>query len=72
MGWLSLQVLELRAKELLARVCVAAARLGEHRLALVLPQPLGERLEGIGDIVGDTLGMRSGIVRVEVFWRSGS
>lgn len=46
------QVGKLLAHVLLARVGVAAARLGEHGLAVVGAEPLGQGREGVVDVVG--------------------
>lgn len=48
---------ELLADVLLARVRVAAARLGEHGLPAVGAQPLGQRREGVVDVVGRAVGV---------------
>lgn len=61
----------IQESELLAHVRQAravirpAAGLGEHGLALVLAEPVAQSLEG-GDIVGHAVGVRAGVVRVEV------
>jgi len=64
----SLQILQLRAKELLARVSVAAARLGKHGLAFVFPQPVRKRSKGLCDVVGNAFGVGSAVVTVKVFF----
>lgn len=46
---------ELLADVLLAGIRVAAARLGEHRLAVVGAEPFRERREGVVDVVGCAL-----------------
>lgn len=51
------EVAELLAHVLLARLCVAASGLGEHGLALVIPKPLGKGCEGVVDVVGCALGV---------------
>lgn len=59
------QVAELLAHVLLARVRVAAPGLGEHRLAPVVAQPLGQGREGVVDVVGGALGVCAGVVALE-------
>ncbi len=61
-----LQELQLLANISLARVRVAAAGLGEQRLALVGLEPRGQGLEGVADVVRRALGVSARVVRVEI------
>ena len=61
-----LQELEFLAQVLLAAGGVATTSLRQERLAVVLPQPRSERLEGSVDAVLDALGVGAGVVAVKV------
>lgn len=64
-----LEELNLLTHVLLTRGRVSASRLAVDRLAFVLAEPSGQRLEGGANIVGDALCVSARVIRVEVFCR---
>jgi len=46
---------------------ITTTGLGEESHAAVAAEIVGEWLEGTGDVVGDTVGVGTGVVRVEIF-----
>lgn len=56
----------LGTQELRAAVHVATTSLGQHGHTVLLLQEVNKRLEGVVNVVLDTLGVRSGVILVEV------
>lgn len=62
----SLDEVDLLAQVLLAARRVSTAGLAVEGLALVGPQPVGQRREGRRDVIRHALGVGARVVRVEV------
>jgi hypothetical protein len=61
-----LQKLQLLAQILLTTARIPPTRLSQHRLAIILLEPLGQGLERSVDVVLDAVGVRARVIGVQV------